>query len=413
METIELEETMSIVTEEKNKLNESRALSSGNVVYLDNNATTLVAPEVIEVMLPFLGEFYGNPSSIYRFGGKIKKHIDTAREQVAALINAKPSQIYFTGCGSEGDNMIIRGFQNRHKNTARIITSEVEHPAVLNACRHLKREGSEVYELKVDEYGRIETDEIATISVDDNTLLSFMWANNETGVLFPIDKLASLAKERGGYIHTDAVQAVGKIPINISETPIDFLTISGHKLHAPKGVGAVFVRDAADLTPLIIGGHQEGGLRAGTENVASIVGFGKACEMALRCFNDECVKVRYLRDKLEKELIERCLGAKLNGDPVNRLPNTSNISFEFIEGESILLLLDEYGICASSGSACTTGSLEPSHVLKAMEIPYTFAHGATRFSLSRYTTEREIDMVISVLPGIVERLRSISPFVVN
>jgi cysteine desulfurase len=380
-------------------------------VYLDNNATTKVAPEVLDAMLPFLSTYYGNPSSMHSFGGGVKKSIDHARENVAALIGARPAQIYFTGCGSESDNMVIQGFFNRHKNRTRIITSTVEHPAVRNLCRYLKTLGAEVFEVAVDEQGTLDYNRLSSLPMDEDTLLSFMWANNETGVLFPIEKIAALAKEHGAFFHTDAVQAAGKVGIDVLNTPVDFLALSGHKLHAPKGIGVTFIRDSTELVPLIVGGHQEGGARAGTENVASIIGLGKACELAMKHFSEEQEQVRTLRDKLEQNLLAKCMGAKLNGDPGNRLPNTTNISFEFIEGEGILLHLDEHGICASSGSACTTGSLEPSHVLRAMDVPYTLAHSSTRFSLSRYTTEAEIDAVVEVMPSIVERLRSLSPYV--
>jgi cysteine desulfurase len=384
---------------------------SSETIYLDNNATTKVAPEVIEAMLPYFGGFYGNPSSIHRFGGNVHKIIETAREQVAALINAKPSQVYFTGCGSESDNLALQGFYRRQGYCTKLITSAVEHHAVLYTCKYLNKHGAALTELAVDENGMLNLDDLKSQTLDERTLLSFMWANNETGVIFPIEKITEIAKERGALVHTDAVQAVGKLPIDVTAIPVDFLALSGHKLHAPKGIGAIFIRDAMDIDPLLIGGHQEGGVRAGTENVPYIVGLGKACEMAKKNMPEEKSRVRALRDRLEMGILATCKGAILNGHPTERLPNTTNISFEFIEGEGILLLLDEYGICASSGSACTTGSLEPSHVLRAMGIPYTRAHSATRFSLSRYTTEGEIDKVLAVLPGIVDKLRTLSPYI--
>lgn len=370
-----------------------------------------MAPEVLEVMLPFLGDSYGNPSSMHRFGGLIRKHLDQAREQVAQLLNAQPSEIYFTGCGSESDNMAIQGFCREHKNRARLITSAVEHPAVRNCCQYCKNEGAGLTEIGVDASGMLHPDALEKAVYDRDTLATFMWANNETGVLFPIQSLAQHAKENGAFFHTDAVQAVGKIAIDLQKTPVDMLSLAGHKLHGPKGIGALFVRAKTKIAPLIIGGHQENGLRAGTENVASIVGLGKACELARDAIATENTAVKALRDRIERELLAKCKGAKLNGDRVLRLPNTTNISFEFIEGEGILLLLDEQGIAASSGSACTTGSLQPSHVMMAMGIPYTLAHSSIRFSLSRYTTEEDITAVIKVMPSIVDRLRALSPYI--
>jgi cysteine desulfurase len=384
---------------------------SSTTIYLDNNASTRVAPEVIEAMAPFFGERYGNPSSMHTFGGLVRKNVDTAREQVAHLIGAKASQIYFTGCGSESDNLAIQGFYNRHGNRSRILTTSVEHHAVLNTSKHLRSKGANVFELGVDNNGSLDLAHLASQELDDDSLISVMWANNETGVVFPIEKITEIAKEKGAFVHTDAVQAVGKIPIDVGKTPVDFLALSGHKLHAPKGIGALFIRDTTELEPILFGGHQEGGIRAGTENVPYIVGFGKACEIAKKTMIAENIKIKALRDKLEKGILATCKDAILNGDPLNRTPNTTNISFEFIEGEGILLLLDEHGICASSGSACTTGSLEPSHVLRAMGVPYTRAHSATRFSLSRYTTAAEIDKVLSVLPSIIDKLRALSPYI--
>ena len=383
-----------------------------SVIYLDNNATTQVAPEVIESMIPFFSHQYGNPSSIHRFGGKVKKSIDTAREQVAALLNAKPSEIYFTASGSEGDNWALQGFcLHNGISQSTLITSKVEHSAIRNCCKALHRRGAGLHEVDVDSQGSLDIDFINRVHCSSHTLASLMWANNETGVLFPISKIAEQIKDRGGFIHTDAVQAVGKIPIDVKSVPIDMLVLSGHKLHAPKGIGVLYIREGVRISPLIYGGHHEQGLRAGTENVAYIVGLGVACELAMKRIEKEATEVKKLRDKLEKELLQRCKGGKLNGHPDFRLPNTTNISFEFIEGEAILLMLDEKNIAASSGSACTTGSLEPSHVMMAMGIPYTFAHSSIRFSLSTYTTESEIDAVIGCMPSIVESLREISPYV--
>jgi cysteine desulfurase len=382
-----------------------------HTIYLDNNATTRVAPEVLEAMLPFLTDRYGNPSSIHRFGGLVRKHIDIAREQVAALLGAKPSEIYFTGCGSESDNSALTGFCRERKNRVRLITSAVEHPAVRNCCRFFANEGIPLLEIGVDKNGMLRREDVDSAIIDRDTLASFMWANNETGVIFPIESLAQQIKSKGGFFHTDAVQAVGKIPIDLKKIPIDMLSLAGHKIHAPKGIGALFIRDKVKIAPMIIGGHQESGMRAGTENVAGIVALGKASELAMAQFDKEENIVRGLRDRLESQLLAQCKGARLNGDPINRLPNTTNISFEFIEGEGILLLLDEKGIAASSGSACTTGSLQPSHVMMAMGIPYTLAHSSTRFSLSRYTTEADIAAVIEAMPPIIERLRAISPYI--
>ncbi|HEX2956188.1 MAG TPA: cysteine desulfurase NifS, partial [Chitinispirillaceae bacterium] len=359
----------------------------------------------------FFKDRYGNPSSIYRFGGSVHRNVEDAREKVAEFLGATPEEIIFTSCGSESDNLALKGFCAVHGSRSKIITSVVEHPAVRNTSRHLKDRGAALIELEVDGDGMLPNDVLDNLTIDENTIVSLMWANNETGVIFPIQQLAAAVKSRGGTFHTDAVQATGKIPINLKEIPIDLLALSGHKLHAPKGIGAAYVRKGTSIEQLIHGGHQESERRAGTENVPYIVGLGVACEIAKKHMVEENTRVRQLRDKLETELMKRCAGSKLNGDKKHRLPNTTNISFEFIEGESILLHLDECGIAASSGSACTTGSLEPSHVLRAMGVPYTFAHSSTRFSLSRYTTESEIDAVINVMPGIVDKLRNISPFV--
>jgi cysteine desulfurase len=380
-------------------------------IYLDNNATTRVAPEVVEAMMPFFSERYGNPSSMHRFGGSVRKTIDTAREQVASLLNAGPGEILFTSCGTEGSNLAIKGFCDMRGNTAKLITSTVEHPAVGNTCLYCKKKGAALSEIGVDPLGMLSVHDLISSKIDTDTLATFMWANNETGVIFPIARIAEHVKEKGGYMHTDAVQAAGKIAIDVQKTPVDMLNISGHKIHAPKGVGALYVRAGTRLTPLLHGGHQEGGMRGGTENVAYIAALGKACELAASRMETESVRLKNMRDRLERELMARCQGSKLNGDPLMRLPNTLNISFEFIEGESILLLLDEKGIAASSGSACTSGSLEPSHVMRAMGIPYTFAHSSTRFSLSGETTDAEIDAVIAAMPGIVDKLRGISPYV--
>ncbi len=367
-------------------------------VYLDNNATTNVAPEVVEAMLPFFTELWGNPSSMHYFGGQVARYIRAAREKIAALIGADPSEIVFTSCGTESDNMAIRGALEAGGPAMRLITTRVEHAAVLGPALHHKAHGGQVVEL------RRELDKGPAV-------VSIMWANNETGVIFPIQELAEITRQAGSVFHTDAVQAVGKLPIDVRRTPIDMLSLSGHKLHAPKGIGVLYVRKGTKLKPFLLGGHQENGRRGGTENVPYIVGLGKACELAIGHLEEEGSRVAALRDRLEQGLLEVCPDTSVNGDRVNRLPNTSNISFQFIEGEGILYHLSDAGIAASSGSACTSGSLEPSHVIRAMGVPFTAAHGSIRFSLSRYTTEEEIDYVIETLPPIVTRLRELSPFV--
>ncbi len=380
------------------------------VVYLDNNATTCIAPEVLEAMMPYLSEWYGNPSSMHTFGGRIHRKIEEARASVAALINAEPEEIVFTSCGSEGDNAAIMSSLEAHPRKRHVITSRVEHPAVLNFCHHLGRKGFRVTFLPVDAMGRLDMDALAQSGDDDTAVASIMYANNETGVIFPIAEIADLLKSRGILVHTDAVQAVGKIPLDVTRLPVDLLTLSGHKIHAPKGIGALFVRKGTRFYPYIMGGHQERGRRAGTENVAGIIGLGRAAELASTHVKEAGTPPGRLRDRLESALLKSCPDARINGDVDNRLPNTSNMSFEYIEGEAILLRLNEYGICASSGSACTSGSLEPSHVLRAMGVPYTAVHGSIRFSLSRYTTEQEIDSVIDIMPGIIRELRELSPY---
>ena len=380
-------------------------------IYFDNNATTKVAEEVFEEIQPLFCELYGNPSSMHTFGGQIGRRIGRAREQAAALLGCDPSEIVFTGCGTESDNTAINGTLAAAPNKRKVITTRVEHPAVLTVCRELESRGYTVVELGVDSKGRLDLAELER-QVDDNTaLVTIMYANNETGTVFPVERIAEMVHGKGAVFHTDAVQVVGKIPLNLRDSAIDLLSLSGHKLHAPKGVGILYVRKGTRLSPFMLGGHQEAGRRAGTENVPGIVGLGKACELAAANLEEENSKVRYLRDKLEKALMEKCPDCRLNGDPDNRLPNTCNVSFEYIEGEAILLMLDKYGICASSGSACTSGSLEPSHVLRAMGVPFTAAHGSIRFSLSRYNTEEEMDFTIERMPAIVNQLRELSPFV--
>jgi cysteine desulfurase len=380
------------------------------IVYLDNNATTAVDPEVFEAMRPFLCDSYGNPSSVHTFGGKVARHIENAREQTAALLGADSKEIIFTSCGTESDNAAIFSALHLCPKKKKIVMSKVEHPAVLNVGKELERRGYRVSQAPVDSKGRIDLESLEGL-VDDNTaVVSVMWANNEIGNIYPVDKIAEIAHKHGALFHTDAVQAVGKIPMKLSEMNIDMLSLSGHKLHAPKGVGALYVKRGVRFRPFVLGGHQERGRRGGTENVASVVALGKACELAVKNMDYENTEVKALRDKLEQGVIASIPTIRVNGDVDNRLPNTSNISFEFIEGESILLLLDRLGVCASSGSACTTGSLEPSHVLRAMGLPYTAAHGAIRFSLSKFNTEQEIDFILKQLPGIIKTLRDISPY---
>jgi cysteine desulfurase len=380
-------------------------------VYFDNNATTKVAQEVLEEITPLFCDLYGNPSSMHTFGGQMARRVRNAREQAANLLGCDPSEIIFTSGGTESDNAAIQGALAASPNKRKVITTRVEHPAVLTACRQLESHGYTVVELAVDKVGRLDLAELKEELDDDTALVTIMYANNETGVIFPIDQIADLVTGKGIAFHTDAVQAVGKIPLKLSNSSIDMLSLSGHKLHAPKGIGVLYIKKGTRFSPFMVGGHQEAGKRAGTENVPGIVGLGKACELAAKNIEQENSKVKSLRDKLENAILESCPDSRLNGDRDNRLPNTANISFEYVEGEAILLMLDKYGICASSGSACTSGSLEPSHVLRAMGVPFTAAHGSIRFSLSRYNTEEEVDYTIEKMPPIINKLRELSPFV--
>jgi len=379
-------------------------------IYVDNNATTRVAPEVFEEMTPYFTDLYGNPSSMHFFGGQVQRKVEEARERVAGLLGARPQEIIFTSCGTESDNAAIMSALQCNPEKRHVLTTRVEHPAVKNLVANLKREGYRVTELPVDRHGLLSMEEVSRAMTDDTAIVSVMWANNETGVLFPVEEIATLAKSRGVIFHTDAVQAVGKIPVNMAESHIDMLSLSGHKLHAPKGIGVLYVRRGTRFAPFVIGGHQEEGRRGGTENVPYIIGLGKACELASTDLEEKNLRVKSLRDKLENGLLEVVGNSIINGDAEQRLPNTSSISFEYVEGESILLKLSDKGICASSGSACTSGSLEPSHVLRAMGVPFTAAHGSIRFSLSFYNTEEEIDYILEVVPPIIEQLREISPF---
>lgn len=383
------------------------------LVYLDNNATTMVDPKVYEAMQPYFCDLYGNPSSMHYFGGQISKAIAKAREQVKEFLGAKDSkEIIFTASGSEGDNMAIRGILEANKSKKHIITTKVEHPAVLNVFKYFEKQGYDVTYLNVDAKGNIDLNELKEAINDDTILVSMMYANNETGVILPVEKASKLVKQINPKIkfHVDAVQAAGKIPLNVKETDIDLLTIAGHKLHAPKGIGALYVKTGTLLPAFVIGGHQEKGKRAGTENVPYIVGLGKACELAQEAMEFELTQVKKLRDKLESGILKTIYNAKVNGETENRVPNTTNIGFQYIEGELILLHLSDLGICASSGSACTSGSLEPSHVLKSMGVPFESLHGSIRFSLSRFTTEEEIDYVLKVLPAVIFKLNNISPY---
>jgi cysteine desulfurase len=380
-------------------------------IYLDNNATTRVDPAVVEAMLPFFTEHFGNASSIHAFGSEVGKSLKKARGQVQALLGAEhDSEIIFTSCGTESDSTAILSALKAQPERNTVITTTVEHPAILTLCDWLEKEGYIVHRLKVDKKGRLDLDEYKSLLNDRVAVVSVMWANNETGTLFPVEEMAALAAEKGIMFHTDAVQAVGKIPIDLKSTKIDMLSLSGHKLHAPKGIGVLYLRRGCRFRPLLRGGHQERGRRAGTEASASIVALGKACEMALANMNKENTEVRRLRDKLEAGILRQITYCFPTGDVANRLPNTCNIAFEYIEGEAILLLLNKLGIAASSGSACTSGSLEPSHVMRAMGIPYTAAHGTIRFSLSVYNTEEEVDRVIAAVPPIIEQLRKLSPY---
>ncbi len=379
-------------------------------VYMDNNATTKVDPKVVEVMTPYFTEFYGNPSSMHLFGGQVGEALTRARQQVADLIGADPSEILFTSCGTESDNTAIRGTLHSYPEKHHIVTTRVEHPAVLTLSKELVREGCSVTELPVDRQGELDLDQLREAITPYTAIVSVMYANNETGVIFPVEEIAEIVHEKGAVFHCDAVQAVGKVPIDMKKNRIDLLSISGHKLHAPKGVGALYVRRGTRFRPFLIGGHQEHGRRGGTENVPSIIGFGKACQLASEAMEDENTRVRALRDRLETGLLEKVPRAMRNGHPDHRLPNTANISFEYIEGEGILLLMSRDGIAASSGSACTSGSLEPSHVLRAMGVPYTCAHGSIRFSLSRFNAEEEVDYILEKLPPIIQRLRELSPY---
>lgn len=392
-------------------------MSDKPVIYVDNNATTCVAPEVLEAMLPYLTNRYGNPGSIHTFGGSVAKDVENARLKIAELLNAdhrnpdgEATEIIFTSCGTESDNAAIWSALLTNPERKKVIASKVEHPAILNLGRELERRGYIFETIPVDGNGRIDMQALKA-ALDDNTaIVSVMYANNEIGNIYPVEEIAKLAHKHGALFHTDAVQAVGKVPIDLANSEIDMLSCSGHKLHAPKGIGVLYVRRGIRFRPFIVGGHQEKARRGGTENVASVVALGKAAELAKNGMAEEVKYLSMLRDRLEAGLLERIPRIKINGDKSSRLPNTSSVSFEFIEGEAILLLMNQFGICASSGSACTTGSLEPSHVLRAMGIPYTSAHGTIRFSFSRYNTVEEVDFILEKLPPVIATLRKLSPY---
>lgn len=378
-------------------------------VYFDNNATTRVLPEVAAAMQPYFTELYGNPSSIHRFGNQVAQKINEARAQVASLIGAAdPIEIIFTSCGTEGDNAAVRGMMEARPDKRHIVTTQVEHPAILGLCQHLEKRGYRVTWLGVNHDGMLDLEELRHSLTDDTALVSIMYANNETGVIFPIDKIGEIVRAKGIPFHVDAVQVAGKIPLKLKDSPVDLLTISGHKFHAPKGIGALYVRRGVTFPPFIMGGHQEKNRRAGTENVAGIVGMGAAAESTQRNLVQESEKIRGLRDQLEETLLQSCPDCRINGRKSERLPNTSNVSFRYLEGESIVVLLDQFGICASTGSACTAGSSEPSHVLRAMAVAPDWLQGAVRFSLSRSNTAEEVRYVNEKVPLIVQRLQGLS-----
>lgn len=380
-------------------------------VYFDNNATTAVAPEVRDVMLPFFDGLYGNPSSMHAFGGKVSRFLDRAREEAALFINAEPDEIIFTSCATESDNAAIRGAAEYAGGKPKIITTAVEHPAVLQPCRRLKALGHEETEIPVDGNGRLDIERLKKeLEGTVNAVVSVMWANNETGTVFPIAEVAEICRQAGAFFHTDAVQAAGKTKIDVRETPVDALSLSGHKFHAPKGVGILYVRRGTKLKPFMLGGHQESHRRAGTENVPGIIAIAKACELARIGMDAEVRQISAMRDRLEAGLMAACPDVRVNGDRENRLANTLNISFEYVEGEAIAYRLSDLGICVSTGSACASGSLEPSHVIRAMDVPFTAVHGSVRFSLSRYNTMEEVEYVLEKVPPVIAELRAMSPF---
>lgn len=383
-------------------------MSPRKFYYFDNNATTQVAPEVVEAMLPFLKDYWGNPSSAYAFAHEVARHVDQAREQVAALIHAEPKEIIFTSCGTESNNAAIHSALvttgKRH-----VVTTAVEHSANINFCEYLQKRGFEVTFLPVNGDGVLDLAMLEKAIRPDTAIVSIMWANNETGVIFPIKEIAALCRSKGVLCHTDAVQTPGKLQIDVKDLGVDMLSLSAHKLHAPKGIGLLYLKKRTKYQPYVIGGHQERGRRGGTENVANIVAFGRAAELSMSNLADENTRVRALRDRLEDALLRAIPDTSRNGAREPRLPNTSNLALNFVEAEAVLMLLDQAGICASSGSACTTGSLDPSHVLTAMGIPPMRARGSLRLSLGVYNTAEDVDYLVQHLPPIVKKLRDISP----
>jgi len=384
-------------------------MSRQEIYYFDNNATTRVAPEVLDAMLPFLRDHYGNPSSIYKFGSQCGREIEEARLKAAALLNADPKEIIFTSCGTESNNAALHSALATQPGRRHILTTAVEHSAILNHCAFLQRQGCETTFLPVDADGSLDLHLLDKSIRPDTALVSVMWANNETGVVFPIEEIAAICRSKNVLFHTDATQAPGKMKMDVKALDVDMLTLSAHKLHAPKGIGLLYVKRRTKFQPYLLGGHQEHGRRAGTENVASIVAFGRAAELALANLKDENTRVRALRDRLENTILSTIANTVRNGAQEPRVPNTSNIAFDFVEGEAILLLLDQIGVCASSGSACTTGSLAPSHVLTAMGVKPARARGSIRFSLGNYNTAEEVDHLLHHLPQIIKKLREISP----
>lgn len=378
--------------------------------YFDNAATTPVREEVLQEILPYFREYYGNASSIYSIAKESKKALEAARAKVAAAIGATPDEIYFTAGGSESDNMALRGVVNASKKEKKhIITTKIEHHAILHTAEFLETKGVDVTYLNVDEFGKISLEELENAIRPETVLISVMFANNEIGTIQPIAEIGEIAKKHGVLFHTDAVQAVGHVPIDVEKLQVDLLSMSGHKLGAPKGIGAIYIRKGTRISPLIFGGAQEKKLRAGTENIAGIVGLGKAAELAVAEMEETTKKLTALRDKLIHGILESIPDSRLNGHPIDRLPGNCNISFSYIEGESLLLLLDALGIAASSGSACTSGSLDPSHVLMAIGLPHEIAHGSLRLTIDRENTEEQVDFILKKLPGLVQRLRDMSP----
>ncbi|HSU57106.1 MAG TPA: cysteine desulfurase NifS [Candidatus Dormibacteraeota bacterium] len=384
-------------------------MSQKPVYYFDNNATTRVAPEVIDAMLPFLREHWGNPSSAYQFGHAVAEHVEAAREKVAALINAEPREVVFTSCGTESNNSAIHSALITHPEKKHVLTTSVEHSANIKFCDYLQKHGYKVTFLPVEPDGSLDLHLLEKSIRPDTAIVSVMWANNETGVLFPIEEIAAICRSKGALFHTDAVQTPGKLKLDVKDSGVDFLSLSAHKLYAPKGIGLLYVKRRTKYHPYVIGGGQERGRRGGTENVANIVAFGKAAELALAGVQDENTRVRGLRDKLENGILSHVKGATRNGSKEARLPNTSNIAFEGVEAEGILLLLDREGICVSSGSACTTGSLDPSHVLLAMGCSVARARSSIRFSLGKYNIEVEVEYVLKHIPAVIKKLRANAP----